>query len=461
MTAWLLPAGYLGALLAGVLLGVWTGLRHVRLRRTRKDAAEKAAKETSRRISGLIRSHLDLSDAFVAALAAVGEELRCDLAYVQLVRAIRRGPATSSWRPGGRVPSGDPGVLGAFLPLPDEVFGLVAQGRCLVVEDVHQHPAFRSERMRASVSALGIRSLLVAPISDASGVVGVVVASREQTRSFGHHEVEVVESVAWSLGRALQNRALQDQQDAVARRLEALDRSKSDFVASVSHELRTPLTSIAGYVEMLIDGDGGPVAEGQREMLDIIGRNTVRLQSLIEDLLTIGKIESGALAAAAGEVPVTVLLREVEAALTPAVSAAGLVLAVVVAPEDLVVHADHDQLEQVLLNLVGNALKFTPSGGRVTVTATPSAYGWVELVVADTGIGVPLDEQDHLFGRFFRASNATARAVQGAGLGLSIVDSIVSAHGGEVSLDSTEGRGTAVTVRLRGGSRAPAEARVK
>ena len=460
MTAWLLPAGYLGALLAGVLLGVWTGMRHMRLRRTRRDAAESAAKEASRRIAGVIRSHLDLSDAFGGAVVAVGEQLRCDLVYVQLVRATRRGPATSSWRPSDAQQAGLPGPHGAFLPLPDAIFELVADGRSLLVEDVHHHTAFRSERMRAGVDALGVRSLLAATISDTSGVVGVVVASRESVRGFDQHEVAIVESVAWSLGRALENRTLQDQQDAVVRRLAALDRSKSDFVASVSHELRTPLTSIAGYVEMLADGDGGPLAGAQREMLDIIGRNTARLQTLIEDLLTIGKIESGAHAVASADVLVTVLLREVEEALTPAVAAAGLELSVV-APHDLVLHVDHDQVEQVLLNLMGNALKFTPSGGRVTVSATAAAPGWVELVVQDTGIGIPREEQTHLFERFFRASNATARAVQGAGLGLSIVDSIVSAHGGSVFLDSAEGSGTAVTVRLKGSSLAPVPALAK
>ena len=230
--------------------------------------------------------------------------------------------------------------------------------------------------MAAAVAALDVVSLLVCPIASPTGVIGAVVASRASRRPFRHHEVDVVESVAWSLGRALQNRVLQNQQNAVVERLEALDRSKSDFVASVSHELRTPLTSIAGYVEMLLDGDGGPVVDGQREMLGIIGRNTDRLQSLIEDLLTIGKIESGALWVEPSEVPVAPLLGAVEAAMAPAVAAAGLRLDVS-ADEDLVVEGDRGQVEQVLLNLLGNAVKFTPPGGIVTVVATDGGPGGV------------------------------------------------------------------------------------
>ncbi|HEX7187906.1 MAG TPA: ATP-binding protein [Actinomycetes bacterium] len=454
MTHWLLPAGYLTALVLGVLLGVWSGRRHAHQRHTMEQAAEAAAKETSRRISGLIRTYPDLADAFDAAVAAVGQELGCDLAYVQLVR--REEHRATVWRPDqalARVAASPPA---AFLPLPDEIFGLLGAEGSVVVEDARTHPWLKSSDMVAALAALDVVSLLVCPIASPSGVIGAVVASRASRRPFGHHEVDVVESVAWSLGRALQNRVLQNQQNAVVERLEALDRSKSDFVASVSHELRTPLTSIAGYVEMLLDGDGGPVVDGQREMLGIIGRNTDRLQSLIEDLLTIGKIESGALCAEPSEVPVAPLLRAVEAAMAPAVTAAGLRLDVS-AGEDLVVEGDRGQVEQVLLNLLGNAVKFTPPGGIVTVVATDGGPGRVELTVADTGIGVPQQEQGQLFTRFFRASNATQRAAQGAGLGLSIVESIVAAHGGEISLASDEGAGTLVTVRLPGHARVTSE----
>jgi signal transduction histidine kinase len=311
--------------------------------------------------------------------------------------------------------------------------------------------------MSAAVASLEIVSLLVCPIASSSGVIGAVVAGRSRRQPFGHHDVGVVESVAWSLGRALQNRAIQAQQDAVVERLEALDRSKSDFVASVSHELRTPLTSIAGYLEMLLDGDGGPVTGSQREMLDIIGRNTQRLQLLIEDLLTIGKIESGALRTDVDDVRVATLLAAAEAAITPAVAAAGVTLRVH-AEDDVVLSGDRRQLEQVLLNLLGNAVKFTPHGGTVTASAHHVGEGWVELTVTDSGIGIPRNEQGQLFTRFFRASNATERAAQGAGLGLSIVSSIVSAHGGEVTLESTEGEGTVVSVRLPGHALVPVAA---
>jgi len=454
MTEWLLPAGYLLALVAGTLLGVWSGRRHADVRLTGEQAAESAAKETSRRISGVIRACPDLGDAFDAAAAEVGRALGCDLAYVQLVRRGER--RATAWRRGDDE-TGRPSTAAAFLPLPDEVFSLVGPERSAAVDDVRTHPALQGADMSAAVTSLEIVSLLVCPIASSSGVIGAVVAGRSSRQPFGHHDVGVVESVAWSLGRALQNRAIQAQQDAVVERLEALDRSKSDFVASVSHELRTPLTSIAGYLEMLLDGDGGPVTGGQREMLDIIGRNTQRLQLLIEDLLTIGKIESGALRTDVDDVRVATLLAAAEAAITPAVAAAGVALRVH-AEDDVVLSGDRRQLEQVLLNLLGNAVKFTPHGGTVTASAHHVGEGWVELTVTDSGIGIPRNEQGQLFTRFFRASNATERAAQGAGLGLSIVSSIVSAHGGEVTLESTEGEGTVVSVRLPGHALVPVAA---
>jgi signal transduction histidine kinase len=453
VSGWLLPSGYLLALVIALLLGAWSGRRLAQRHRVMEEAAEAAAREASRRISGEIRNCPDIADAFGAAVTALGGQLACDLVYVQLVR--RDGQDATVWRtdssrgaPGARVP-------GAFLPLPDLVS--LTAGRSLVVEDARVHPALRHPDLAAAVAGLDVVSLLVCPVASPTGVVGLVVVSRAERRPFDHHEVGVVESVAWSLGRALQSQVLKRQQDAVVERMELLDRSKSNFVASVSHELRTPLTSIAGYLEMLGDGDAGPLAAAQREMLAIIGRNTERLQTLIEDLLTIGKIESGAMSRDVRDVAVGPMLRAVEAAMAPAVSAAGLSLSMADGA-DLVVQGDRGQVEQVILNLMGNAVKFTPKGGSITVAATEGAPGWIELQVSDTGIGVPEQDQDHLFTRFFRASNATERAAQGAGLGLSIVENIVGAHGGTVSLVSIEGDGTVVTVRLPGHAMVPAYA---
>ena len=189
------------------------------------------------------------------------------------------------------------------------------------------------------------------------------------------------------------------------------------------------------------------MTEGQKEMLDIIGRNTGRLQALIEDLLTIGKIESGAVRIEPTEVPVRPLLLTVEEAMAPAVAAAGLRLEVDAAAH-LTVHGDRGRSSRSFSTFSGTRSSSPPPAGPSACRAVQASAGWVEVSVADTGIGVPLRDQGHLFTRFFRASNATARAAQGAGLGLSIVENIVAAHGGEVSLTSTEGSGTVVKVRL-------------
>ena len=270
MSGWLLPVGYLAALVLGTAVGVWSGRRHAQARRAVADADEAAARETSRRISGLIRSHRDVPAAFGAAVAAVGQELGCDMVYVQLMRSDEQ-PATI-WRSELKPARGPAAAQAAFLPLPDEILQLLGPERSLVVPDARAHPALQGADMAAALAALDVASLLACPITSPSGVVGAVVASQGCPGGVRPSRGGCRRISAWSLGRALQNRVLQNQQDAVVQRLEALDRSKSDFVASVSHELRTPLTSIAGYVEMLLDGDGGVVTEGQKEMLDIIGR---------------------------------------------------------------------------------------------------------------------------------------------------------------------------------------------
>ena len=230
-------------------------------------------------------------------------------------------------------------------------------------------------------------------------------------------------------------------------RLRELDRIKSDFVATVSHELRTPLTNIVGTVEMLADGDFGALTREQRGIVDVLERNSGRLLDLIRDLLDLSQIESSGLALHLQPTDLHDLMARVRSQIEPAAAAKSVTLEFEVEPDLGNPVVDPHQLERAMVNLITNGIKFTPEGGTVTVRVG-TAHGELHMVVADTGIGIPEHEKQHLFTRFFRSSLATERAIPGTGLGLVIVKSIVEGHGGTITLDSVLGEGTTVTVVL-------------
>jgi signal transduction histidine kinase len=239
---------------------------------------------------------------------------------------------------------------------------------------------------------------------------------------------------------------LRRREEQLLARLRALDAAKTDFMSTVSHELRTPLTSISGYLELLRDAEPGELSDAQDRMLEVIARNTKRLRELIEDILTLSRIESGAFRSDLGPVDLAMVVERAVTAIGPAAEKAAVGLHCDVRGP-LPMRADGVQLDRVLANLLGNAVKFTPADGTVTISAERRG-GHAVLVVADTGMGIPADEQQALFVRFFRATNAIRQAIPGTGLGLAIVRKIVDNHGGTIKVDSTENAGTTVTVRL-------------
>jgi signal transduction histidine kinase len=226
-----------------------------------------------------------------------------------------------------------------------------------------------------------------------------------------------------------------------------LDRMRDAFVATVSHELRTPLTSISGFLEMMEDEEAG-LGETGRTYLNVIRRSAERLQHLVEDLLLVAQIEARRVELERKPVNLAGLAARAVEAAQPAASERGVGLTFVEGTDVAAVAGDERLLGQVLDNLVSNAVKFTESGGRVTVAVSGNGNEVVQLVVSDTGIGIPPGEQGQVFSRFFRASTATQRAIPGTGLGLAISRALVQQHGGSIVLASEEGRGTQVTVRL-------------
>jgi PAS domain S-box-containing protein len=229
-------------------------------------------------------------------------------------------------------------------------------------------------------------------------------------------------------------------------RLRELDRLKDGLVASVSHELRTPLTSIRGYAELLLDREAGELNDDQEQFLTVIDRNSDRLLRVIGDLLFVAQVDAGKFALERADVDLAELARESVNAARPNADAKAITVHL---DADGVseIYADRSRLAQALDNLLSNAIKFTPEGGRVDVRLS-AAGGAMVVEVRDTGIGIPPDEQEKLFERFFRTKGATDRAIQGTGLGLSITKAIAEAHGGTISLESAEGVGTTFRIEL-------------
>ena len=228
--------------------------------------------------------------------------------------------------------------------------------------------------------------------------------------------------------------------------LKRLERIRKDFVANVSHELRTPLTSIKGYIEALIDGAKDDPQKCV-EFLGIIQRHADQLNALLADLLQLSTIESGQYQWQRGTVSISHLIDKAVHLLRPQADKKGQTISIGSSEGVGPVTGDADKLIQVLINLIDNAVKYTPKGGRITVEARQRP-GDVELTVSDTGIGIPPMEIPRIFERFYRVDRARSREMGGTGLGLSIVKHIVEAHGGKVSVESQFGKGSRFIVTL-------------
>lgn len=304
-------------------------------------------------------------------------------------------------------------------------------------------------RIVAAMLEAGIVSYLVTPFGVGDEMLGFVAAERlgPSRRPWHAAEVDAVESIAADLGRGLHHARLYEAENRLVKDLQSLDEAKSDFFATVSHELRAPLTSIEGYVEMLRDGEAGPVNAEQDGMLQAVDRSAVRLRNLIEDVFMLAKLESGAFRTLRRPVNLAEVIAGAVEVLRPSVASKGLSLATDIPKMGLIVEGDAGQLDRAIMNLLSNAVKFTPEQGHVQLTA--SAEGGSAVVrISDSGIGIPEQERGELFSRFYRASNARAQAIPGTGLGLPIVRTIVANHNGEVQLQSQQDAGTVVTVRL-------------
>lgn len=224
-----------------------------------------------------------------------------------------------------------------------------------------------------------------------------------------------------------------------------LDQMKDEFVGTVSHELRTPLTAIKGFIELVLDGDAGPMPDTQREFLEVAARNADRLGSLINDILDVSRIESQRLEIRIGPIDLAAVLEDVLSTFRVMAHNKGLILRQEIAQLPKVL-GDASRLVQVFSNLVSNAIKYTPQG-EVGLRAT-TTKGGVEVVVHDSGIGITEEERSQLFTKFFRGRNPVVADSGGTGLGLVIVKAIVEKHQGTIDVESQPGQGSRFRVVL-------------
>ena len=285
-----------------------------------------------------------------------------------------------------------------------------------------------------------ILATILSPITDESGeLLGYVATADDVTDRL---ETQAALEAALSTERA------------AVERLTEVDQAKDRFVSSVSHELRTPITNIVGFLELLMDGVYGVPTDEQARALSRIETNSRRLLTLIDDLLTLSRMESLDQPGQVEQVDLVSVIRRAEEIVRPGLLRRDLRLEVDVPDHPVLVSGDSSQLERLVINLATNAVKFTLDGGVVTLRLTALANGTGPVLeVEDTGIGIPESEQAMLFSRFFRAAHAREAAVPGSGLGLSIAKSIADLHGGRISATSAVGKGSTFRVEFPGPGR--------
>ena len=400
-------------------------------------------------LSQALREDLDSAHLVNRAAESVGRSTGVDRCDVLLVDAERFSAVRGTWSS-----SDEMAALprpGSFVDLPESLTTLLLEAaqhlEPVQVDDVDQDDRLGPSGAEEIVELLGVHSLAAVPVAVGDEVVGWLLLQSLRPRSWQASALAMCAGLAHDLVSSLMQLSAYEQQRESVRRLQELDRAKDAFVSTVSHELRTPLTSIVGYLELLNEGGLGPVPDDVSQGLSIIGRNVGRLRELVEDLLTLSTYDAEQVRLELEPLDLAEVLSDSVADLKEAAADRGLELVVTTEDDLPPVLADPTHLERVLQNLISNAVKFSHEGGQVTVLLGRED-SQVVLRISDTGIGIPDDEQDQVFSRFYRSSRAVEEEIQGTGLGLALVRTVVEWHGGSVDVDSVEGEGTTVTVRL-------------
>jgi signal transduction histidine kinase len=292
----------------------------------------------------------------------------------------------------------------------------------------------------------GYRTALYVPLMREGAAIGVLAMARRSVRPFTTQQIELVETFADQAVIAIENVRLFDEIQDKSRQLEEASQHKSQFLANMSHELRTPLNAILGYTELMADGAYGEPSEKMLGILKRLEANGKHLLGLINDVLDLSKIEAGQLVLELSDYCVQDIAQTVRSTLEPLAADKKLAFKLELAPGLPPGHGDGRRLTQVLINLVGNAIKFTDAG-EVAIKAEAN-NGAFHVSVRDTGPGISAADQTKLFQEFQQADNAITRKKGGTGLGLAISKRIIEMHGGKIWVESQVGQGSTFTFTL-------------
>jgi signal transduction histidine kinase/putative methionine-R-sulfoxide reductase with GAF domain len=323
------------------------------------------------------------------------------------------------------------------------VASVLAEGEPTQVADLREEAAspINDITLRA-----GYRARLVAPLARGDDIVGMLVVRRRAPGAFAPNTVDLMKTFAAQSVLAIQNARLFREIEDKGRQLEVASKHKSQFLANMSHELRTPLNAILGYTELILDNIYGEAPEKMRHVLERVQTNGKHLLGLINDVLDLSKIEAGQLTLSLSDYSLAELVQGVYIAVEPLAAQKSLALRTKIAQGLPVGRGDERRLAQVLLNLVGNAIKFTEAG-EVAIEAS-HADGAFNVAVRDSGPGIAAADQAKIFEEFQQVDNTSTRQKGGTGLGLAISRRIVEMHGGRILVDSELGKGSTFTITL-------------
>ncbi|MCB0033700.1 MAG: GAF domain-containing sensor histidine kinase [Anaerolineales bacterium] len=344
-----------------------------------------------------------------------------------------------------------PELDNVLIPLDQSIAGqILSTNEPLIVNNVEDNPSWNPDVDTAiDFKTSGI---LGVPMHDASSeAIGVLEAlNKLDGNPFSEDDIAVLSTLADLAGAAIGKARLFDELQKTYRKLNELDQLKSDFIALASHELRTPLSIILGYVSFLRE----EADEDTAAQLDHVLRAAVRLRSLIQDMLNLRYVDAGQTALNMTTFDLVKLIRFVVGDRSQTSLAKNQTMKLHTPPGPLMIHADRDMIEVTMNNLVGNAMKFTGDGGRIDVGVAPRGNeAW--LYVRDTGVGIPADQLERVFDRFYQVEPHINRTYEGMGIGLSIAQELVNLHNGRIWVQSEDGQGCEFFVALPLESAAP------
>ena len=288
------------------------------------------------------------------------------------------------------------------------------------------------------------RSLLAVPLFYKGKPIGVMEAINKMNNAhYTEEDITILETLATQASVAIQNRRLLDESQEAYRKVMELDRMKTDFIAITSHELRTPLGIILGHASLLQDC----IEQSHKEEMDMIVRNSLRLKEILEQFSNIDQLELGLSRLHRTRVSVLPLVKEVVEAFNQSANDKKIKIKLDLPQTQFFVEGDQEKIAIALRNLVKNALTFTNEGGQVKVKVD-QVPGYAKISVTDNGIGIPVEEQEKIFQRFYQVEKHLTRRHGGMGLGLSIARDMVTMHGGRIWVDSVEGKGSRFTFIL-------------